>query len=196
MTITYSEIFFSQNLLSKLPVKLGEKELPFAVKAKVIVVKVQYSGLIAKFEENMQEQLKELKKDYPEFDKKAQDHERMKSIDDRLKAHEEYSGEPDKRPTKPSDEEIKEANKIRKGEKAFLEMNEKLTKEYNGMREKAAQESVEVNEKKFTLEEFSEIVKLLNETEEITLFEFQDETKNVKMKRDNFLSSIAAIFVE
>lgn len=196
MTITYSEIFFSQNLLSKLPVKLGEKELPFAVKAKVIVVKVQYSGLIAKFEENMQESLKELKKDYPEFDKKAQDHERMKSIDDRLKAYEEYSGEPDKRPSKPSDEELKEANKIRKGEKAFLEMNEKLTKEYNGMREKAAQESVEVNEKKFTLEEFSEIVKLLNETEEITLFEFQDETKNVKMKRDNFLSSIAAIFVE
>ena len=196
MTITYSEIFFSQNLLSKLPVKLGEKELPFAVKAKVIVVKVQYSGLIAKFEENMQEQLKELKKDYPDFDKKAQDHERMKSIDERLKAYEEYSGEPDKRPTKPSDEELKEANKIRKGEKAFLEMNEKLTKEYNGMREKAAQESVEVNEKKFTLEEFSEIVKLLNETEEITLFEFQDETKNVKMKRDNFLSSIAAIFVE
>lgn len=196
MTITYSEIFFSQNLISKLPVKLGEKELPFAVKAKVIVVKVQYSGLIAKFEENMQEQLKELKKDYPDFDKKAQDHERMKSIDDRLKAYEEYSGEPDKRPSKPSDEELKEANKIRKGEKAFLEMNEKLTKEYNGMREKAAQESVEVNEKKFTLEEFSEIVKLLNETEEITLFEFQDETKNVKMKRDNFLSSIAAIFVE
>jgi hypothetical protein len=196
MTITYSEIFFSQNLLSKLPVKLGEKELPFAVKAKVIVVKVQYSGLIAKFEENMQESLKELKKDYPDFDKKAQDHERMKSIDERLKAYEEYSGEPDKRPSKPSDEELKEANKIRKGEKAFLEMNEKLTKEYNGMREKAAQESVEVNEKKFTLEEFSEIVKLLNETEEITLFEFQDETKNVKMKRDNFLSSIAAIFVE
>ena len=196
MTITYSEIFFSQNLLSKLPVKLGEKELPFAVKAKVIVVKVQYSGLIAKFEENMQESLKELKKDYPDFDKKAQDHERMKSIDDRLKAYEEYSGEPDKRPSKPSDEELKEANKIRKGDKAFLEMNEKLTKEYNGMREKAAQESVEVNEKKFTLEEFSEIVKLLNETEEITLFEFQDETKNVKMKRDNFLSSIAAIFVE
>ena len=196
MTITYSEIFFSQNLLSKLPVKLGEKELPFAVKAKVIVVKVQYSGLIAKFEENMQESLKELKKDYPDFDKKAQDHERMKSIDERLKAYEEYSGEPDKRPTKPSDEELKEANKIRKGEKAFLELNEKLTKEYNGMREKAAQESVEVNEKKFTLEEFSEIVKLLNETEEITLFEFQDETKNVKTKRDNFLSSIAAIFVE
>ena len=196
MTITYSEIFFSQNLLSKLPVKLGEKELPFAVKAKVIVVKVQYSGLIAKFEENMQESLKELKKDYPDFDKKAQDHERMKSIDERLKAYEEYSGEPDKRPTKPSDEELKEANKIRKGEKAFLEINEKLTKEYNGMREKAAQESVEVNEKKFTLEEFSEIVKLLNETEEITLFEFQDETKNVKTKRDNFLSSIAAIFVE
>lgn len=196
MTITYSEIFFSQNLLSKLPVKLGEKELPFAVKAKVIVVKVQYSGLIAKFEENMQEQLKELKKDYPDFDKKAQDHERMESIDERLKAYEEYNGEPDKRPSKPSDEEIKEANKIRKGEKAFLEINEKLTKEYNGMREKAAQESVEVNEKKFTLEEFSEIVKLLNETEEITLFEFQDETKNVKMKRDNFLSSIAAIFVE
>lgn len=196
MTITYSEIFFSQNLLSKLPVKLEEKELPFAVKAKVIVVKVQYSGLIAKFEENMQESLKELKKDYPDFDKKAQDHERMKSIDERLKAYEEYSGEPDKRPSKPSDEELKEANKIRKGEKAFLEMNEKLTKEYNGMREKAAQESIEVNEKKFTLEEFSEIVKLLNETEEITLFEFQDETKNVKMKRDNFLSSIAAIFVE
>ena len=104
--MNYIELFDKHAIISKLPLKVGNKELTSSMKAKVLLMKVQYNGIIESFEKEMQEALSELKKDYPEFDKQAADIEKMRHIDEKLKAYKEYIGDKEGKPSKPSDEEL------------------------------------------------------------------------------------------
>lgn len=186
--MNYIEVFDKQAIISKLPLKVGSKEMESSMKAKVLLMRVQYNGIIQSFEKDMQEALMELKKDYPDFDKQADDIEKMRHIDEKMKAYNEYTGEKDKEPSKPSDDELKEADKIREFESEFEEVNKKLTKEYMDIRIEKLKENVTLQEKKFTFDEYASIVDIIGDSE--------IEINGNKFDAENLLSIIGSLFVE
>ena len=186
--MNYIELFDKHTIISKLPLKVGSKELTSSMKAKVLLMKVQYNCIIESFEKEMQEALNELKKDYPEFDKQAADIEKMRHIDEKMKAYKEYKGEKESKPSKPSEEELKEAEKIRETETEFNNANKKLTKEYIDIRMEKLKEEVSLKEKKFSFDEYTSIIELIGDTEV--------EINGQKLPAENFLSMIGSLFVE
>ena len=186
--MNYIDILNKRALIAHVPLKIGNREMPDSLKAKVFLMRVQYNSIIDKFEKEMQDVLKEIKKDYPEFDTQAADIEKMKSIDERLKAFNEHKGEDDKKPAKPSEEEIQEADKIREGEKEFNELNEKLTRQYIEAREEKIKEEVSIKERKFTIEEFSQVIGVIGSS--------PIEIEKKEIPAEMFLSDIASLFVE
>ena len=186
--MNYVDVLNKRALIAHLPLKIGNREMPDALKAKVFLMRVQYNSIIDKFEKEMQDVLKEIKKDYPEFDTQAADIEKMKSIDERMKAFNEYKGEKDKKPVKPSEEDIQEADRIREGEKEFNELNEKLTSQYIQAREEKIKEEVSIKERKFTIEEFSQVIGVIGSS--------PIEIEKKEIPAEMFLSDIASLFVE
>lgn len=182
------DVLNKRALISHVPLKIGNREMPDAIKAKVFLMRVQYNSIIDKFDKEMQDVLKEIKKDYPEFDAQAADIEKMKSIDERLKAFKEYKGDKDKNPAKPSEEEIKEADKIRETEKDFNQLNEKLTRQYIRARDEKIKEEVSIKERKFTIEEFSQVIGVIGSS--------PIEIEKKEIPSEMFLYDIASLFVE
>lgn len=186
--MNYIELFDKHAIISKLPLKVGSKELTSSMKAKVLLMKVQYNGIIESFEKEMQEALNELKKDYPEFDKQAADIEKMRHVDEKMKAYKEYKGDKGSKPSKPSEEELEEAEKIRETESEFNNVNKKLTKEYIDTRMEKLKEEVSLKEKKFSFDEYTSIIELIGDSE--------TEINGQKLPAENFLSMIGSLFVE
>ena len=183
--MNYIDVLNKRALIAHVPLKIGNREMLDTLKAKVFLMRVQYNSIIDKFEKEMQDVLKEIKKDYPEFDTQAADIEKMKSIDERLKAFNEHKGADDK---KPSEEEIQEADIIREGEKEFNELNEKLTRQYIEAREEKIKEEVSIKERKFTIEEFSQVIGVIGSS--------PIEIEKKEIPAEMFLSDIASLFVE
>jgi hypothetical protein len=91
--MNYIEVFNKHAIISKLPLKVGNRELRSCIKAKLFLLRVQYNNVIETFEKEMQDVLKEIKKDYPEFDSQASEIQKMYSINAKLKEYDEYDGE-------------------------------------------------------------------------------------------------------
>ena len=187
--MNYIEVFNKHAIISKLPLRVGDRELRSCTKAKLFLLRVQYSNVIEAFEKEMQDVLKEIKKDYPEFDSQASEIQKMYSINAKLKEYDEYDGEESKRPEKPSDEDLKFAKEASKKEPEFKELNDKLTKEYIEARNQRLQDKAEFKEKKFTEAEFAEIIEVIGDSD-IEM----EEGKNIKS--EDFLSIVATLFID
>lgn len=194
--MTYNEVFEKSSIIKNLPIAFEGRVLPKGLPAKVVMVRVQYDNLIEAFEKEMQEKvLKELKKEG--FDERSQKFQEMEDIDKRKVAAETWKegdvdseGKAVEKPAMPSEEELKKADEIRKGKKDFDKELSELNDEYRHARIAKGAEEVDMKERKFTMDEFSELIEMIG----------QDEG-NIKVNGTDipkwaFINTIAAKFVE
>ena len=112
--MTNQEMFLKRLTLLNIPLSLEGKELPSELKAKIMLMRVAYDKAAKAFDDDMQQVLKEIKKEG--YDERAQKINHMKEIDGKEDA---------------TKEEKKEADEIRKTEEDFNKETEELNKAYS-----------------------------------------------------------------
>lgn len=132
-TVTYEQALYNSRLVDALPLATEEKKLPAETAASVVMAQVAWATICKTFDENMAEALKQMKKDG--FDERAQEITKMEDIDKRVKAHAEWDLKGEE-PVKPSEDEIKEADKIRETSGAFYAELTELNDVYLAARSK------------------------------------------------------------
>ena len=167
------------------------------MKATVVLMKVAYDKIASEFDKDMQEVLKGFKKEG--FDDRSKDMQRMNEIDKRKESFQSWkkgakdeNGNDIQIPTAPTDEELKEAERIREGEEGFEEECKELEKSYQKAYSEKLKEEVKFTERMFSVSDLSEIIGMLGTDGdmEITI----NGVKN-KIAKEAFISLIAANLV-
>lgn len=200
MKVAYKEVFEKANLIQVVPLKNANEQLSAMVAGKLIFVRNQYTTLVRKFEEEMQEVVKELA---PEGHLELQkDVEAMKKTDAALQAYKDWKAEDGtERPAKPSPEELAAANKTREKLEDFEKADKELNEAYFEARKQKMKEKVELDEKKFTQAEFAEIINVIgvDGNMEVLCFEVptgeSGEKEKLPMPKEFFLGEFAGLFV-
>lgn len=158
-TVTYEQALYNSRLVDALPLATEEKKLPAETAASVVMAQVAWATICKTFDENMAEALKQMKKDG--FDERAQEITKMEDIDKRVKAHAEWDLKGEE-PVKPSEDEIKEADKIRETSGAFYAELTELNDVYLAARSKQFAKAVKDTPDAFTRKELADIIDILN----------------------------------
>lgn len=194
--ITYREIFEKSSFIKNLPIAFEGRVLPKGMPAKVIMVRIQYDNLIEAFEKEMSGKVLEgLKKEG--FSERCQKFQEMEDIDMRRAKAETWKegdvdseGEAIEKPSMPSEEELKKAEEIRKGKEDFDKECAELDEEYMQARKTRLSEEIDMKERKFTVDELSELIELIGLDEGTIKVNGRDVPKSI------FINVIAAKFVE
>lgn len=193
--LTYNQIFEKSSVIKNLPIMYEGRQLPKGMSAKVVLVRVQYDKYVESFEKEMQEVLKGLKKEG--FDERMQLFQKMEDIDKRKAASETWKeGDTDsegkviEKPAMPSGEELNEAEKIRKDKAEFDKELSELNEEYMQARISKSSDEVEFNERKFTVDELSEIISMLGDENQMI------EINKVEVSKGAFINMLGAKFCE
>lgn len=150
--LTYSDIQTKDILLSALPLKEGDKELPSAIKTKAVLMGVELLNLTERFQKDSTEIIKKLK---PEgFDERARKMERLKEIESFKE---------------PLSDDLKEAAIIRKLKPAFEKEQQCLVEEYNAAITSKLSEEVEIKSPGFTQDEMQTIIETLSSGDDIEI---------------------------
>lgn len=142
--MTNQEMFFKRLTLLNIPLSLEGKELPSELKAKIMLMRVAYDKAARAFDDDMQQVLKEIKKEG--YDERAQKINHMREIDGKEDA---------------TKEEKKEADEIRKTEEDFNKETEELNKAYSEAYQQKLQEDSEMKPKYLSFEGFTHITDLI-----------------------------------
>ena len=185
------EMLNNQQVVSNIPLVFEGRELSSKLQAKVMLMRVSYDKAASAFDEKTREALKGVK---PEgFDDLAQEIERMKSIEAKEKAFKEWNGEGEK-PAEPTKDELADAKKIREEKFEDYEAKEKIVLEkFMEIRKQEMDEECELKQKKFTEDEYAEIISVVKTEGE---FEYKTNNGSFKIERMGFLAMIAANLVE
>ena len=190
----YAEIFNKAAIVRNIPLICEGRELPSGMNAIVVLTRVQYDKHMHAFEEEMNSVLKNLKKEG--FDERSERQERLKDIDSRAEAAKKWKkGDKDEngnlieKPAAPTPEELKEAEEIRKEKDAYDEELEKLNSDYGEAHDKKMGEEIKFDERKFTVEQFESIIKMIG-------IEGDIEVNGNKIPKTHFINMIGALFVE
>lgn len=195
--MNYEEILSKRNIASNVPLVYDGKELSRDMKAAVVLMKVSYDKIVAEFAKDMEEVAKGLKKEG--FDILSEDMKRMNEIDKRKEAFQTWKkgakdekGNDIPRPTAPTDEELKEAERIREEKEGFEEECKNLEKSYQKAYSEKLKEDVKFTERMFSVSDLSEIIGMLGTDGdmEITI----NGVKN-KIAKEAFISLVAANLV-
>lgn len=192
--ISYSEAFEKNAIIKNLPLMYDGKKLPKGMSAKVVLVRVQYEKYVKEYEDLMQEVLKQLKKEG--YDERAQAINKMEEVLSLKEAFEKWKpGQKDdegneiKKPEKPSDEDLQQAEKTAETKDEFKKEHEELVAEYTKAREAKSKELIELNERKFTPEELDYIIEMIGIDGDL-----QIEGRSVK--KEVFIDVIGSLFTE
>lgn len=151
MKLSYNRIFQKEGLISRVPLKAGEKELPKDVKARVVILSITLKELVDRFEKAAGEALEKLK---PQgFDERARTYYLLKKAD-------ESPGEL----TWEEKEKVKEAKK-EFDKKAFDKEYKKLDEDYRAFRKEKGEEETEADLKNLSESDFAEILDLMFDCE-------------------------------
>lgn len=192
--ISYAEAFEKNAIIKNLPLIYDGKKLPKGMSAKVVLVRVQYEKYVKEYEDLMQEVLKQLKKEG--YDERAQAISKMEEVFHLKEAFEKWKpGQKDEegneinKPEKPSDEDLKDAEKTAETKDEFQKEHEELVAEYTKAREAKSKELVELTERKFTPEELDSIIEMLGIDGDMKI---DDKT----IKKEMFIDVIGSLFTE
>lgn len=158
-TVTYEQALYNSRLVDALPLATEDKKLPAETAASVVMAQVAWATICKTFDDNMTEALKKMKKDG--FDERAQEITKMEDIDKRVKAHAEWDLKGEE-PVKPTEDEIKEADKIRETSGAFYAELAELNDVYLAARSKEFAKEVKDTPDAFTRKELADIIDILN----------------------------------
>lgn len=190
MGMKNSEIVNASIIVSNIHLVFEGRELSNKMQAKIMLMRVGLDKKVAAFNEKIQEALKGVK---PEgFDDLAREIEKMRQIEARHKAVSEWNGEGEK-PTVPTEKEIDEADKIRKEKYFEYEEKEKVVLEkYAEIRKQELDAECDFNLRKFTEEEYAEIISLIKSEGE---YPYIVNGNTFTISRIEFLGIIAANLV-
>ena len=167
--MTNQEMFLKRLTLLNIPLSLEGKELPSELKAKIMLMRVAYDKAAKAFDDDMQQVLKEIKKEG--YDERAQKINHMKEIDGKEDA---------------TKEEKKEADEIRKTEEDF-------NKETEAYQEKMKEEC-DMKPRKFAFEGFAKIIELIGTDGAIKVKWNSPEA--LEIPKEEFISLIATNLVD
>lgn len=197
--MTYNDVFFRKRILDNIPLCYEGRQLPKSMKVAVVMMKVAYDKEGQTYEEEMKEVLKSLKKEG--FDERSQAYASMEDVYKKVKDAEEWEeglldekGEAIIKPTAPSKEEIETADKAKATEEDFLKERDELYSDYNEARIKKGEEKSSMTDRKFTTDQFSDIVEMIGIEGDIELSGFSSE--KINMGREQFITFIGSDLVE
>ena len=167
--MTNQEMFLKRLTLLNIPLSLEGKELPSELKAKIMLMRVAYDKAAKAFDDDMQQVLKEIKKEG--YDERAQKINHMKEIDGKEDA---------------TKEEKKEADEIRKTEEDF-------NKETEAYQEKMKEEC-DMKPRYFAFEGFTKIIELIGTDGAIKVKWNSPEA--LEIPKEEFISLIATNLVD
>ena len=184
--MTYEEILGKRNISSNIPLVYEGRELSREMKATVVLMKVSYDKVAAEFDKDMQEVLKGLKKEG--FDDRSRDIQKMEEIDKRKEKND--NGEKDI--VAPTDEELKEAERIREKKEDYDKEVKELDESYRKAYVEKLKETVKFTERKLSSSDLAEIIGMLGTdgNMEITI----NGNKN-NVSKESFISLIASELV-
>lgn len=195
--MTYEEILGKRNISSNIPLVYEGRELSREMKATVVLMKVSYDKVAAEFDKDMQEVLKGLKKEG--FDDRSRDIQKMEEIDKRKKAFQAWKkgakdekGNDIPRPTAPTDEELKEIEKIRETKENYDDECKELDELYRKAYIEKLKETVKFTERKFSASDLAEIIGMLGTDGDMVLTVNGIENRIAK---EAFISLVAANLV-
>ena len=189
----YIDLMDKKGILDNVPLAFEGRELPSKLQAKLMLMRVGYDKVVAQFQEKLQEVLKGLKPDG--FDALAADVQKLESVESRVSAFENWNGEGEK-PTMPTDEELKDAEEMRasgKYEESQKELKT-LTEKYNEAYRLELLADVDYAERKFTEDEYAEIVAMVGTAGKVDFF--LADGQKVEIAKVDLLAMVAANFVE
>lgn len=196
--MTYEEVFNKFNIANNIPLETNGRKLNKEMKAKVVLLTISYDSTLNRFYKEMELAGKKLKKEG--YDERARDIQKMTDIERRLevskswnKGHKDENGNEIPQPVAPSDEEIKEASRIREIKETFDEEQQELDGAYKRAYEEKLKEEAKMTERKLSSSDFAEIIELIGTDGTITI-------KVGEMKREdsciNFIKMIAANLID
>lgn len=165
----YNELMERFGLLRNIPLVFEGRKLSPQMQAKVAIMKVAYEKEVAAFDKDMQDVLKQLKKEG--FDDRARAQQKAQEVEQRKAAAEEWKegttdkeGKPVEKPAMPTAEELAEAKKARGERKAFEEEERELQEKYALAYNKKLEEESPMDERLFTEQELADIFELITPT--------------------------------
>ena len=171
------EMFLKRLTLLIITLSLEGKELPSELKAKIMLMRVAYDKAAKAFDDDMQQVLKEIKKEG--YDERAQKINHMKEIDGKEDA---------------TKEEKKEADEIRKTEEDFNKETEELNKAYSEAYQEKMKEECDMKPRKFAFEGFAKIIELIGTDGAIKVKWNSPEA--LEIPKEEFISLIATNLVD
>lgn len=189
----YIELMEKKGILANVPLAFEGRELPSKLQAKLMLMRVGYDKVVAQFQDKLQEVLKGLKSEG--FDALAADAQKVEGVESRASAFEKWNGEGDK-PTMPTDEELKEAKDIRESGKyeEYQKELKTLTEKYNEAYRLELLAECDYSERKFTEDEYAEIVAMMGTGGKIDFLRADGE--KVEIAKVDLLAMVAANFVD
>lgn len=190
--MTHNEVFNRQAIISNIPLVFEGRELPSKLQAKLMIMRVTCDKAIEAFRTKMQEVGKGLK---PEgYDELEAEINKMYTAENKEKAFKEWNGEGEK-PAEPTKEELDEAKKIRS--EKFDDYEVKKSALLAKLNEAYAQEGEtqsDIKVKKFTEEEYAEIIEMIKTDGTIKYVNAYGQT--LEVPKVVFFGWIAAELVE
>lgn len=190
--MTYQDILLCNSLLSSIPFTIDGKNMAAGTVTGVLLCQVAYQNKVKECDEFMQEVLKKLKKEG--FDERNQRMQTMASTDKRMQEFNDWKeGDKDSdgnvkpRPIKPTEEELKEADEIRKGKAAFDAELSELDKGYIAAYNEKMKEEVQMS-KKLTKDIYEDIVKFIGFIGDIEIS--GNNGQPLKVSREYFLRMV------
>lgn len=175
--MTNQEMFLKRLTLLNIPLSLEGKELPSELKAKIMLMRVAYDKAAKAFDDDMQQVLKEIKKEG--YDERAQKINHMKEIDGKEDA---------------TKEEKKEADEIRKTEEDFNKETEELNKAYSEAYQEKMKDECDMKPRYFAFEGFTKIIELIGTDGAIKVIWNSPEA--LEIPKEEFISLIATNLVD
>lgn len=180
--MTYLEILNKSTISKHIPLSFEGRTLPKGFSSAVILLKVQYDKHVEEFNSLMQKIADELKKEG--YDERFEKIKKMNDVYERLKKVE--NGEEAKQPT---EQELKEAEETKLIELDFKRETDELNEEYTKAYMEHIKTDITINERKFSREEFDEVVELIGVDGNI-------EINGKQITKEQFINTIGLMFVQ
>lgn len=157
MKLTYNEIYNRLNAIDAITPVCST--VSAQTRTSLLLIRVALRRKADEYESINQDTLREIKKqeEFKEFDTLAAKLQRAEGVMERVKAHDDFSGE-GKQPRRPTDKEIEEARDTLATQAEVLRLEEAIKAQWIPARRKAAMSETEVEYTPLTRSELEEIV--------------------------------------